>query len=265
MNEQHEKPDDLLPDRKKQDELIGEPKKLAGIHGCYWLRDGWLLFKKAPAMWMVTTVVFAVLMIVLSFIPVLPGLVQPVFSAGFALICQRLCQGQSFNIEVLFGGFKKNVVSLITVGAVMMVGTFFAIIFSMGFGMGGMMAGGQMESPEQLSVSILLPALLASLIILPLIMATWFAPILICLDDLSLLTAMRLSLKACWINPMPFLWYGLILLPLMIIAAIPFMLGYLVFVPVLVASVYLSYREIFYSDKTVALTNNSSSLDQRTP
>lgn len=248
MNEQDEKSADLLPDNKKQDELVGEPKKLAGISGYHWLRDGWLLFKKAPAMWVLTTVVFAVLMIVLSSIPILPSLVQPVFSAGFALICQRLCQGQSFNIEVLFSGFKKNVVSLIAVGAVMMVGTFFAIMFAMGF-MGGIMAGGQMESPGQLSASILLPALIASLIILPLIMATWFAPILIFLDDQPLLTAMKLSLKACWINPMPFLWYGLILLPLMIIAAIPFMLGYLVFVPVMVASVYLSYRDIFYSEK----------------
>lgn len=223
-----------------------EPGRLPGGRGSAWLSSGFELFKKAPLMWMVTIVVYVVLMAVLSFIPVLPNLLQPVFSAGFAIICQGLCERGEFNIEDLFGGFKRNFVALIAVGAVVLVGTFFTLFIAMGLGAGGILAGGQMSASAPVAAAMLLPALIISLVLLPLIMASWFAPILIVFHDVPLLVAMKASMKACWINSLAFLWYGLILLLLSFVAAIPFMLGFLVLAPVFIASVYVSYREIFF-------------------
>ncbi|MCW5606406.1 MAG: hypothetical protein KIT18_17825, partial [Burkholderiales bacterium] len=80
---------------------------------------------------------------------------------------------------------------------------------------------------------------------IPLIMLIWFAPALIVLHNLTAAEAMKLSFRACWLNVVPFLIYGLVILVLWIVASIPMMLGLLVLVPVLVCSVYASYKDIF--------------------
>jgi hypothetical protein len=46
---------------------------------------------------------------------------------------------------------------------------------------------------------------------------------------------------------MPFLLYGVLLIILLMLAAIPFGLGFLVAVPMTVASIYAGYRDIFYT------------------
>jgi uncharacterized membrane protein len=45
----------------------------------------------------------------------------------------------------------------------------------------------------------------------------------------------------------PFLIYGLIIFALSMIASIPFGLGWLVLMPVVLCSVYAAYRDIFFS------------------
>ena len=57
--------------------------------------------------------------------------------------------------------------------------------------------------------------------------------------------AMKASFGACLKNIVPFIIYGVVVLVLGIIAAIPFMLGWLVLGPVLAASVFVAYRDIF--------------------
>ncbi|MBZ0097264.1 MAG: hypothetical protein K8H75_18075, partial [Sulfuricella sp.] len=54
-----------------------------------------------------------------------------------------------------------------------------------------------------------------------------------------------LSFVGCLRNIWPFLVYGVIAFILMMIAMIPFGLGMLILVPVLNASIYLGYKDIF--------------------
>jgi uncharacterized membrane protein len=56
---------------------------------------------------------------------------------------------------------------------------------------------------------------------------------------------MKTSFYACLKNIVPFLIYGVIAVVLCLIAAIPFGLGFLVVGPVLFASIYTGYRDIF--------------------
>jgi uncharacterized membrane protein len=65
------------------------------------------------------------------------------------------------------------------------------------------------------------------------------------MHDLKPVAAMRESFFACFRNFIPFLVYGLVVFVLAIVAAIPFGLGYLVLIPVLLASTYVAYRQIF--------------------
>ncbi len=57
--------------------------------------------------------------------------------------------------------------------------------------------------------------------------------------------ALRASLLASLRNWLPMLVYGLLMLVFAIVAMLPMMLGYLLLVPLVMTSVYVSYRDIF--------------------
>lgn len=89
-------------------------------------------------------------------------------------------------------------------------------------------------------------AMLVMLVLMvPLAMAVWFAPALVVFQNVAPLEAMKASFFACLKNIVPFLVYGVILFVLCVIAMIPFGLGMLVMVPVMMGSTYASYVEIF--------------------
>ena len=75
--------------------------------------------------------------------------------------------------------------------------------------------------------------------------ALWFAPALVVLRGAAPVAAIKESFSACLKNFVPFLIYGIVLLVLGIVAAIPLGLGWLVLGPVVIASVYVAYRDIF--------------------
>jgi uncharacterized membrane protein len=83
-------------------------------------------------------------------------------------------------------------------------------------------------------------------LLLPLFMALWFAPALAVFHQQGPAEAMKNSFVACLKNVVPFLLYSVILLLLTFVASIPFGLGWLVLGPVLAASLYTSYRDIFF-------------------
>ena len=87
--------------------------------------------------------------------------------------------------------------------------------------------------------------LVALMLSIPLMMAAWFAPLLVIFKDMPAVDAMRLSFFACLKNIIAFQIYGVTLVVLMIIASIPYGLGLFVLVPTLFASIYASYKDIF--------------------
>jgi uncharacterized membrane protein len=87
--------------------------------------------------------------------------------------------------------------------------------------------------------------LLFLLLYFPLIMAVWFAPALVVLQGAEPWDAMKLSFMGCVRNILPLLIYSIVWCILAIVASIPIMLGWLVFGPVTVASIYASYCDIF--------------------
>jgi uncharacterized membrane protein len=76
-------------------------------------------------------------------------------------------------------------------------------------------------------------------------MALWFAPSLVVFNNLKPVDAMKASFLACLKNIVPFLLYGIVLIVLCFVAAIPLGLGFLVLGPVAIASIYTGYRDIF--------------------
>jgi uncharacterized membrane protein len=80
---------------------------------------------------------------------------------------------------------------------------------------------------------------------IPLMMAAWFAPLLVIFYDMPPLEAMRLSFVACLKNIIAFQLYAVILVVLTVIATMPYGLGLFILVPTLFTSIYVSFGDIF--------------------
>jgi uncharacterized membrane protein len=77
-------------------------------------------------------------------------------------------------------------------------------------------------------------------------MAVWFAGPLIVLAQSDVVPALKTSFFACLKNILPFLIWGIAIFFLSILAMIPLMLGWLLLGPVMLASIYIGYRDIFH-------------------
>ena len=166
--------------------------------------------------------------------------------------CRSIEEGTGLTVAHLFAGFKKNVGSLILVGVLYLVGTMLVGLF---VGIGAalliptMISQGfnpsDFASMMALVPFILLIALVVMALMLPLIMAIWFAPALVVFHDLTPMAAMKASFHGSLRNLVPFLLYGVVGLVLAVLAMIPVGLGMLVWIPLLWASIYTGYRDIF--------------------
>jgi uncharacterized membrane protein len=232
-------------------------------NGVKWISDGWPLFTKAPLMWILALVILIVLWIVMHLVPFIGWLAQqlltPVFYGGLMVACRSLERGGEFEIEHLFVGFKTQFVNLVVVGFIFLVGTvLLALVFAFfaGFGVLGAMIAGNAESMMTAVagsvVAILLGTLVVLALLVPLLAAYWFAPVLVIMHGLAPIEAMKASFGACLRNFIPFFLYGIVMLVLCLVAVIPFGLGLLVWIPLSFTSTYVSYRDIFTEDSRPA-------------
>lgn len=222
-----------------------------------WIVNGFNLFKANPAMWIILLVIYLAIMIPISMLPVIGSVVStllaPVFAAGMMWGCQALIKNQDLEINHLFEGFKRNTSQLISIGGIYMVSLLFVaviVVLALDKDTAELLVQGKDLSPEQAD-AMLMPIMIALLLIMPVLMAYWFAPVLAGLHNLSAVEAMKLSFSACLKNMLPFLLYGLIFMVLLIVAIIPFGLGLLVVAPMMMTSLYSSYADVFGIEQAV--------------
>lgn len=227
--------------------------------GLAWIIEALPYFTRNPLGWLAAMAVLFLLSLVLGIIP-LGGLVlnifYPVIGGGLMLGCVAHKEGGSFEFQHLFAGFKEPYFKRLTLAGVFYTIASFVVIVLMcvlvfvifGVEFFQKIGQGQIEDITQLAPDLLLLSLIAILLITPCIMAIWFAPVIIISSEESALSAMQMSFNACLKNIGPFTLYGLIIFILAILAFIPVMLGYLVLVPILSASVYVAFLDCFKSD-----------------
>jgi uncharacterized membrane protein len=225
--------------------------------GWRWIAEGWRMFMKAPGIWIAIVVVMLVISFAANFIP-LAGplaltLVTPVFMAGLMLGCRALDEGRELEFRHLFAGFQAQLGSLIAVGAIYL-GLIFAIMLVVGVITGAsilaMASGGGAHDPALVGgafLTVLLAILVGAALFVPVAMLLWFAPALVVLNGVPPVEAMKQSFTGSMRNLVPFLIYGVVLFVFAIVATLPFMLGWLALGPVMAASIYTSYRDIYLS------------------
>lgn len=236
--------------------FVAQPRACEAGAGARWISEGWAIFALNPGVWIGVCVLWALFAMAVSlFVPFLgqiaANVLFPVIAGGLMLGCDALRRGQPLTVAHLFAGFNANGPQLMMVGVLGFAASLAIMlaVFLPAIGVAGFAAFTGNQSPDALA-SLALPLMLGGLVVmalmLPLAMAMWFAPALVALNGLGAIEAMKLSFFACLKNVVPYLLWSVLAIVIAVVASIPLLLGWLVAWPVMFASIYASYRDIFY-------------------
>jgi uncharacterized membrane protein len=228
-------------------------RDLRAFRGTAWLAEGWRLFRGAPMAWIALSAGWMVITLALVFLPlvgpVVANLLQPAFFASFALAAAKQSAGGRIEMGDLFAGFRRPLRPLVNIGAMLLLAEL-AIFLAMSLlGLPGVgKAEGEAPTIAEYVAAlqgkewILLVGLALTAIVKG---ALWFAPALLAFHDLPTAHAVRWSVFAALSNLGAMVVYGAALTVAFVAGILPWGLGLLVVIPVMVASTYAGYSDVF--------------------
>lgn len=262
-----------------------QARRLPAARGTFWLFEGFRLFRRNPPF--ITALTLLYLLVVQMMVLLLPGigpvvlpLVLPLLTLIVANGCRLVDEGTRPNRKDLLRGITGNLPPMLRLGALQLAGAVLLVLLNLALNDGAdplagieaplaatnMGEGGVLADPA--NEAAMLGALLRLLLLAaPLIIAFWFAPFLVGWDRVSPFKSLFFSTVASWRNwramgmfsiaalVLAGLVPGLVLIVIGQIAgmalnvalvALRLLLIFLV-APVLTASIYVSYRDIFHS------------------
>ena len=226
--------------------------EVGAARGAAWLAEGFALFRARPLAWIALCSGWIAITFALIVIPIIGGVIanflQPVFFASFAVIAYRQRAGEPIVMGDLFTGFKRNVRALVNLGALLLLAeiAIFALMAVLGLPLTGSADGNfTVEQYVELLKGREWVLAIGFLLTVTIKGAVWFAPPLIAFHGMTTVQAMRWSLYACVSNLGAMIVYGVALLLLFFVALLPWALGLIVVIPMMVISTYIGYRDVF--------------------
>ena len=241
--------------------------------GWQWILGGFAIFRRNPVLLGMLVVAYWFTVLFLNIVPVLgvllASLAIPGLSVGLMQAARNVERGQPVGIQTLYGSLRENARTLIALGALYLCCTLGALGLSAlvdgGALLNFMLSNSRAERALVEDADFTLSALFITLLMTPVLMAWWFAPVLAAWHRLGVGKSLFFSFIACWMNWRPFLVYGLgllivagilpgvllgILLLVMpgaanLVTALVTMPMVLIVAPTVFASFYASYRDIF--------------------
>jgi hypothetical protein len=239
--------------------------------GVAWLAEGWRMFRATPFGWLVLVFTYLMGTMLLSALPlagpIAMAVLVPAFSVGFMTASRAAWRRQPVDLTMLVAGFRERVPSQLVLGVVYGVGFFAAIYGSALFDGGELVHSLQRSRPGEGEAADGFPVglLVAVLLYLPTMMLLWFSPVLVCWHGLTPAKALFYSVVAFWLNLRAFVVYAIALAALLFVVAGALTLlasalparttaatlqslifpAALVVLPILFASYYASYRDVF--------------------
>lgn len=241
--------------------------------GAAWLGEGWRLYRGAPLTWLMLVFLYWIMMTAVSALPLAGVAVAvtlvPAFSVGFMAASRSCASGRTPGIADLFAGFRGAVPVQLALGA-----AYFALLAAVlwlttladGGALARWMTTGVRPDEQTLMSDGFLGALaLAAAGYAPVMMLYWFAPVLAAWHDTGAAKALFFSFAACLVNWRALTGYGVaaalvtIVIPFLVLSALLIASGgrlqagvmgvmlplLLALMPMLYASFYASYRDIF--------------------
>ncbi len=188
--------------------------------GWRWLSDGFVIFRRNPALFSMLVVLYWTILILVNIVPgigaVISSLLIPGLSVGLMQVARDLERGHPVAIPTLFNGFQRNTRTLLALGALYLCATLAVLALSTlidgGDFLKALVSGEEMDREALESGAYLLPAAFVTLALLPVLMAWWFAPVLAAWHNLGVGRALFFSFVACWLNWRAFFAFSLALL-----------------------------------------------------
>jgi hypothetical protein len=245
---------------------------VAAAQGAGWLATGWRLFRVAPVAWLAATLAYWFVISALSLVPLLGGAValvlMPAFTVGFMSLARAAEHGAALDLRLLFDGFRHRPGAQLALGVAYFAGLA-AVLAASTLADDGQLArwvlGGRRPAPEMVDGEpMFVAATVAALAYLPVMAAFWFAPPLVAWHSAGAAKALFFSFFACLMNWRALAVYGVLValltlaLPLIVLNALLAAAGgeaplatvllaafVLIVLPILFASFYASYRDVF--------------------
>jgi hypothetical protein len=270
-------------------------RKVTATNGITWLKNAYWLFKYRANIWLM----MMLFMLILFAVPVIQFfsiIFTPLFTASIMLGCVNIRQNKGFKFSQLFYCFSHSTKKLINIGLIYFATTFGCLILALKISdaMGYTIMPFTQEmlnmansDPERfmalIGEQLLMPMLIFMALMVPVLMANWFAPTLIVLNKLSVIESLKQSFKACRTNMKAFTIYGLAALIVimtlalavaLLVAFLPSLsiflklLFNLVIMSLTFATMFSSYEDIFISSELEgdpADKNNTAQDDDEGP
>jgi uncharacterized membrane protein len=232
----------------------------AASEGIGWLKEAWAWFMPSAIAWTGMTALVMLVLMMLALIPYagtkLIEILSPFMVAGYMAASRGAERGEPVTFLFLGAGFApEHRIKLAIVGGfylicMLSIEQLMRQLGGEGFQQIALLsANPEALPPEEIKRTLdqIMPAVLIGMLLLtPIFMATWFAPALVLFNGFSASNALWWSLWACAVNWRPILLYSLLLVLIGVVALIiPFGLGLLVFLPIVLGSTYAAYRTIF--------------------
>ena len=246
-----------------------QAQRLPAARGVFWLTAGFALYRRSPPLLTLLTLGYLLVVVAFGQIPLLGPFLLPLLLPALTALVANGCRVLDLAQEraqpmaqALTSGLLEQRGPLLRLGALHLLGTLIVLAIDV------LIEGSDWSvlDPGMNKETVGLAHMLRLMLVAsPLLLAFWFAPLLTAWDKMPAAKSLFFSFIASWRNWRAFLAYGLaamlvgVFLPglLLIIASLLSkvlgdivsmalrMLLVLVFAPVLMASVYLSYRDVF--------------------
>ena len=244
-----------VPVHRGEANFIAEGRSRPAGNGWDWIKSARDLTKPRVWLWMGIFIVFVIFIAGISSVPGLkllaPYFIMPFLLGGIMLTCDKAFKGGEITFGDFFAGFRSYFAVLAGLGLVtLLLNLIILAVIAAIFGSAAALVLSGINSPTASDPAFAIAVLLAGLVVMslsvPVYMALWFSYALVTLNNFTVIQALKASFSGCMKNIWPFLVYGVMVFLLAIAASIPLMLGWLIFGPVLFASLYTGYRDIFY-------------------
>lgn len=244
--------------------------------GLFWLTRGFQLVRRRPAALIALVSAYWFVVLFLSALPyvgtLLASVLMPALSVGVMNACRRAEAGELPRLDLLISALRDDArrsQSLFALGALYLALSL-VVLYLTSLVDGGtllhLITGRPVSAEELQATEFQLASQFALVLMAPILMAWWYAPMLVSWHRLAIGKALVFSFIAVWRNWKAFFVYGLATLafglPLLYLAALAmsgaaigaasgvqilFLLGILLLAPVYFASFYYTYRDVFVS------------------
>lgn len=246
---------------------------LPALSGWNWLTGGYAIYRRNPAFLVLVCFTYWVLILIVNLIPllgpILASIAMPALSVGVMNAYRNVGDGRQPLPSIIFSGFGEGRNTLFMLGGLYLALSLGIILFASLLDGGAMlnflMTAKPPAAPAPDDFLTGLTPIIVLALFTPVFMAYWYAPMLAAWHRLSVLKALFFSFVACWRNWRAFLVYGLALLVLLLIlpatallivtVLAPSLRGLvatilsfpllLIATPIVFASFYVSYRDVF--------------------